>query len=126
MEEEAFAFGEQAGRSWEARGWILGSLGVPESNKLLCDPIPFSLLCVAGPALRELLGFRQRGKDGPLASWIHGCCCLLEEPWASVLGHLRPRCRTSPQRMRGAERSLVTVGRSFTVAKGFVPLWGIG
>lgn len=26
--------------------------------------------------------------------------------------------------MRGAERSLVTVGRSFTVAKGFVPLWG--
>lgn len=28
--------------------------------------------------------------------------------------------------MRGAERSLVTVGRSFTVAKGFVPLWGIG
>lgn len=27
-----------------------------------------------------------------------------------------------PQRMRGAERSLVTVGRSFTVAKGFVPL----
>lgn len=28
--------------------------------------------------------------------------------------------------MRGAERSLVTVGRSFTVAKGFVPLWGTG
>lgn len=26
--------------------------------------------------------------------------------------------------MRGAERSLVTVGRSLTVAKGFVPLWG--
>lgn len=29
-----------------------------------------------------------------------------------------------PQRMTGAERSLVTVGRSFTVAKGLVPLWG--
>lgn len=28
--------------------------------------------------------------------------------------------------MRGAERSLVTVGRSFTVAKGFVPLTGGG
>lgn len=51
---------------------------------------------------------------------------LREEPWAGVLGHLRPWCRTRPQRMRGAERSLVTVGRSFTVAKGFVPLWGIG
>lgn len=41
-------------------------------------------------------------------------------------GHLRPQRRASPQRMRGAERSLVTVGRSFTVAKGFVPLWVIG
>lgn len=36
------------------------------------------------------------------------------------------RWRKAPQRMRGAERSLVTVGRSFTVAKGFVPLTGVG
>ena len=32
------------------------------------------------------------------------------------------RWRKAPQWMRGAERSLVTVGRSLTVAKGFVPL----
>lgn len=32
-----------------------------------------------------------------------------------------PWWRKAPQRMSGAERSLVTVGRSFTVAKGFVP-----
>lgn len=41
----------------------------------------------------------------------------LGSPWAGVGG--RPQ---TPQRMRGAERSLVMVGRSFTVAKGFVPL----
>lgn len=32
--------------------------------------------------------------------------------------------RPSPHRMMGAERSFVTVGRSFTVAKGFSPLQG--
>lgn len=36
-------------------------------------------------------------------------------------GDLRPLMEGGPQRMRGAERSLVTVGRSFTVAKGLVP-----
>lgn len=49
----------------------------------------------------------------------------LGSPWAGVQETTSdPWWRMAPQRIRGAERSLVTVGRSFTVAKGFVPLWG--
>lgn len=48
----------------------------------------------------------------------------LGRPWTGGVATSDPRWRKAPQRIRGAERSLVTVGRSFTVAKGFVPLWG--
>lgn len=49
----------------------------------------------------------------------------LGSPQAGVGGTTSdPWWRKAPQWMRGAERSLVTVGRSFTVAKGFVPLLG--
>lgn len=45
----------------------------------------------------------------------------LGRPWTGGVATSDPRWRKAPQRIRGAERSLVTVGRSFTVAKGFVP-----
>lgn len=48
----------------------------------------------------------------PLLPLPHGSRAPVQDLWSA------------PQRMTGAERSLVTVGRSFTVAKGFVPLCG--
>lgn len=54
---------------------------------------------------------------------IRCCCRQLRAAAGQVWGaDLRPLPEEAPQRMSGAERSLVTVGRSFTVAKGFVPL----
>lgn len=62
------------------------------------------------------------------APWIHCCCFHCRQLWAApgqvwVAGMTSDsRWRKAPQWMRGAERSLVMVGRSLTVAKGFVPL----
>lgn len=98
---------------------------------------PFRLLYFEGPrphagALRAAqAGGLVRGRAPPTrirapASWIHGCCCR-RQLWAApgqVAGRPQTPLEEGPQRMRGAERSLVTVGRSFTVAKGLVPLWG--
>lgn len=99
---------------------------------------PFRLLYFEGPRPHAGgLGAAQagglvRGRAPPTrirapASRIHGCCCCCRQLWAAP-GQVAGRPQTPdggrPQRMRGAERSLVTVGRSFTVAKGLVPLWG--
>lgn len=62
-------------------GSLEESLG-PRNSRLFCTSTPFCLLHVASPALREILGLGQRGKNGPLgwclASQIHCCCCRLE------------------------------------------------